>query len=264
MSVPKTFGTIPAKKVPSNPRYAHVGATLKTGKHAGNVKTKVDRSGEPFHRIRPSVLVKLMQVREAKDESVYDLVLSDTASVTSSVIYENDISPDLKNTEFLVMDIRDSEDYEKCHIDGAISFPAVNLRRDHCPPLVYGFKNKDTKIIVIYGLDSQSKLGAETAVQFIQKDWQNVVLLTGELRGFAAKYPDRIMGQLPPAEKGEEKGKTLSATSASRLTTPQVMDFNSSRPGSTASHARTGSASSSSHTRTGSALSRPPTGAGWR
>lgn len=55
------------KKLPKNPKYAHIKATVKTGKTIKDVEVKSDgfiakRKNEPFRRIKASTLSKLLTV----------------------------------------------------------------------------------------------------------------------------------------------------------------------------------------------------------
>jgi centrosomal protein CEP41 len=98
----------------------------------------------------------------------------------------------------LILDVRDPEDYAQCHINGALNYPAIKLRRDQYIPELYQYKNKDGKIIVLYDNDGVSKLGIDAATSFIEKLFSNTVLLSGGLLGIAERYPERLFGKLPP------------------------------------------------------------------
>ena len=45
-------------------------------------------------------------------------------------------------TDFLLLDLREPEEFAKYHIKEAISFPAPNINRDKYTQDIYDFKNK--------------------------------------------------------------------------------------------------------------------------
>jgi len=56
------------KKVPRNPKYSHIKSTLKTGKTIKDAEVLSDKliakkRSEPFKRIKPSTLAKLLNVQ---------------------------------------------------------------------------------------------------------------------------------------------------------------------------------------------------------
>ncbi len=199
------------KKLLVNPRYARVQPVVRTGTHAGNLKAKPDRTGEIFKRVSRRLLHNLIVAHEEFDESVYGLREGDDASSTLTVTtvnaYEGEIkagTPD--DPSYLLLDIRDPDQYDQCHIESAINFPSINIRRDKFSPDIYKFKNAKERVIIVYDVDDAAKVGSETVIAFIQKGFDNVVLLTGGLKHFAAKYPSRMIGEIP-VEKGKTKGK---------------------------------------------------------
>lgn len=68
-------------------------------------------------------------------------------------LYDQGFDPnkaELDGTQFLLLDMRDKEDYELSHIKGAINYPAPNIARDKFIPQLFKFKNQVGKIIVVY------------------------------------------------------------------------------------------------------------------
>jgi centrosomal protein CEP41 len=60
------------------------------------------------------------------------------------------------DTSFLLLDLRDPEDYTMWRIKEALNFPAPNISRDKMIPEIFRFRNKADKLIVIY-LDDERK-----------------------------------------------------------------------------------------------------------
>eukprot|EP00038_Savillea_parva_P006211 m.162332 g.162332 ORF g.162332 m.162332 type:complete len:347 (+) comp12177_c0_seq1:49-1089(+) len=114
---------------------------------------------------------------------------------------------------YLVVDLRDPEDYERCHIRGAINFPASMLSRaqNHWSPEMYGYINKHDRMIVVYDLDE--KIATRAAETFVQRGVDNVFLLSGGLRVLCEKIPDGIVvGELPGSER--VKARSMSSGTA--------------------------------------------------
>lgn len=77
-------------------------------------------------------------------------------STTSAVTCTTDMLGITAETKFILLDLRDEEDYKKFHIKEAISFPAPNIVRDKVFSQLLRFKNHPDKIIVIYMNDERN------------------------------------------------------------------------------------------------------------
>lgn len=201
-----SFGTAKdLKKVTLNPKYSGVRSKTKTGSNTGNTRTKANRSGELFKRITRRTLSALLQSLFDTEESIYEFNASDSLSVTT---IENDeemkIKNDLEGHEFIIMDIRLPEDFEECHIEGAINCCYVDMKRDIFPPAVYAMKNKRGKVLIMYAADENTLLGAQTATMLAEKKWDNVFMLTGGMKAFGQKFPGCLWGE-PPESWGIQK-----------------------------------------------------------
>jgi len=71
----------------------------------------------------------------------------------------------------------------------------LRLQANECP--LSKQKNKANRLIVICDNDGYSKLGIQTTTMFIEKGFDNVVLLSGGLWAVGEKFPFRIFGELP-------------------------------------------------------------------
>jgi len=197
----------------NNAKFSHVKSSLNTGKHLGNIKPKFDTSGEVFKRVKRQSLEQMLSRLDEKEESVDDLHQSDDASVITTVTLDEETKAVYDNCDFLLLDVRDPEEFEKCHIVGALNYPAIKLRRDQYLPELYTFKNKENKVMIVYDDDGYSKLGIDATTSFIQKLFNNVVLLSGGLIGMAERYPHRICGILPVAPSSPSQSRPSTAMS---------------------------------------------------
>lgn len=110
------------------------------------------RKGENFGRIKASTIAKFLS-ELTNEESIFGLMqnateaenkennletLSNTGSVvsssaestTSAVTCTTDMLGITAETKFILLDLRDEDDYKKFHIKESISFPAPNILRD--------------------------------------------------------------------------------------------------------------------------------------
>lgn len=200
-------------KAPKNPKYDGVRGKLKTGSTAKNVKPKIDSTYDLFKRIGRTTLSDLLAMHSSNQESVYDLNPSDVLSVTTVADDdERKLRDNLVDTDFLLLDVREKEEYDDCHIEGARNFPAINLRRDQYPPIVYSFKSKPNTIVILY-VDDDSKHGIEAATLMTEKGFDNIYLLTGGMKSFGKKFPNWLQGLPPPEWKIKQAPLGLSPTS---------------------------------------------------
>ena len=67
-------------------------------------------------------------------------MVSQTTNV-SAVTYATEMLGITSNTSFLLIDLREPEEYKLWRIKEAINFPAPNIGRDKTIPELYRFKN---------------------------------------------------------------------------------------------------------------------------
>ncbi len=80
--------------------------------------------------------------------------VSQTSGLTSITIKTCQL-PVGVDTDFLLIDLREPEDYAKFHIREAINFPGPNIKRDKWIPQLMQYKNKENRIIVVYHYDEK-------------------------------------------------------------------------------------------------------------
>lgn len=101
---------------------------------------------------------------------------------------------DLMSTtsSILLIDLRDKEDYKQSHIKGSINWPSPNIVRDKFLKIIWNYRNKEGKIIVIY--HENEKLVIEAAELMVDKDFNNLYILTNGYDIFAEENPEFIQG----------------------------------------------------------------------
>ena len=76
-------------------------------------------------------------------------------SQATAVTYATEMLGITANTSFLLLDLREPEDYNLWRIKESINFPAPNIARDKMIPELYRFKNQADKLIIVYMLDER-------------------------------------------------------------------------------------------------------------
>ena len=103
-------------------------------------------------------------------------------------------------TKFVLLDMREEDEYLKWHIREAINFPAPNMHRDKAFAQLLPFKNAADKLIVVYMNDERQ--GTFHAKGLFEKGFDNVYLLTGGIEKFQEASPHMIEGyDVPPVKR---------------------------------------------------------------
>ncbi|NXQ62747.1 CEP41 protein, partial [Anthoscopus minutus] len=116
---------------------------------------------------------------------------------------------------FLLLDVRDRDAYEQCHIVGAYSYPIATLSRTMNPYTndILEYKNAHGKIIIVY--DNDERLASQAATTMCERGFENLFMLSGGLKVLAQKIPEGLItGTLPvscqvPAPTGTARRKTM-------------------------------------------------------
>lgn len=113
--------------------------------------------------------------------------------------YATDMLGITENTKFLLIDLRDPEDYSLWRIKESINFPAPNIGRDKTIPELFRFKNQPDKLIVVYMNDERK--GVLAAQQLYEKGYENTYLLSGGIDQFLEEFPELCEGKAVPKPK---------------------------------------------------------------
>ncbi|XP_052575983.1 centrosomal protein of 41 kDa isoform X2 [Peromyscus californicus insignis] len=99
---------------------------------------------------------------------------------------------------FLLLDVRDRDSYQQCHIVGAYSYPIATLSRTMNPYShdILEYKNAHGKIIILY--DDDERLASQAATTMCERGFENLFMLSGGLKVLAQKFPEGLVtGALP-------------------------------------------------------------------
>eukprot|EP01112_Ceratiomyxa_fruticulosa_P020735 TRINITY_DN7147_c1_g1_i1.p1 TRINITY_DN7147_c1_g1~~TRINITY_DN7147_c1_g1_i1.p1 ORF type:complete len:306 (-),score=63.59 TRINITY_DN7147_c1_g1_i1:70-987(-) len=216
------------KVIPKNPKYEHIEPVLDTGPTVKRYLAKLQagfytkRKDEFFGRIKPKVFANMifqaMQNNEQTETSQTPLTTSQQTSIPPTLpsfhqtfskgmtgtsldpfIDLPPIQPPEPQTAYLLLDVRDPELFQQCHIHTAINYPAPLLSRaiDYFVPEIMEYRNKSGHIIVVY--DETERGAVRAATLMVQKYIENTYILNDGLRGILEKYPELVVGTLPPS-----------------------------------------------------------------
>lgn len=99
---------------------------------------------------------------------------------------------------YLLLDVRDREQYNQCHIISAYSYPIATLSRTMNPYTkeVLDYKNAPGKIIIVY--DEDERIASQAATTMCERGFENLFMLSGGLKVIAQMFPEGITtGTIP-------------------------------------------------------------------
>jgi len=83
--------------------------------------------------------------------------MSQQSNITtvSAVTYATEQLGITDQTSFLLLDLRDPEDYDYWRIKESLNFPVAKIAQDKMIPELFRFKNKSDKLIIVYMNDER-------------------------------------------------------------------------------------------------------------
>lgn len=201
MSIAKPIGDskLLDKKVPArNEKFAKVKPVVDSGMTTelkdymkqNSIKLK-KQPGELFGRVLASTVAAFIHHQLHPD------VLEDGGFARPMDEYRGGLDPQKPEMRYLLVDCRDVEDFQHCHIQGALHYPRVKINHSTNPflPEMFAFRNKPLHTIVMYDLREESVL--ELANVVFQKGVDNVAIMAGGLQEFVQEHSDLILGESP-------------------------------------------------------------------
>ncbi|CAF0745289.1 unnamed protein product [Didymodactylos carnosus] len=121
---------------------------------------------------------------------------------------------------YLIVDLRDRDDYNMNHIIGAHHYPVAMLSRcqNNETRELLSYKNKKGKVIVFY--DEDERIASKAVTVIVERGYNNAFLLTGGLKYAARKFPAGLLtGSFPVSW-------TTSQTPGIKIKRSKSMDHN--------------------------------------
>lgn len=183
-----------ASRTSRTSKFAHVKSVVRTGqssKRSVGLTTGevLRRRDEIFSRVGAKALESLLADAAPAPESLYDLVETRSAPV---VVVDATEDPSQRQA-FVLLDCRSEEQFEACHIHGAVHFDSMLLRQDRVPGAYYGLKGAQRERQLILYSDGDRR-AAQAAKAFVEKGWSCAAILSGGLTRFAKHHGHLIEG----------------------------------------------------------------------
>uniref|UniRef100_A0A3B3U3Q4 Centrosomal protein 41 n=1 Tax=Poecilia latipinna TaxID=48699 RepID=A0A3B3U3Q4_9TELE len=118
---------------------------------------------------------------------------------------------------YLLLDVRDRDQYDRCHIISAHSFPIAMLSRTMNPYTkeVLEYKNALGKIIIVY--DDDERIASLAATTMCERGFENLFMLCGGLKVIAQKFPSGMTtGSFPESCLSASKSSKTRKLSVAR------------------------------------------------
>jgi len=227
MSLRSDFGPAPDRKIPSNGKYQGVQTRLDTGASASKrppalpSNARAHRLDEEFKRIRAATLSRMIQEDQEQGlESVFNLVqdrddmtsqssvmalkaapakslaCGSVASIAGSVLSVIDSDTNLaEGRKLVLLDLREPEEYERCRVPFAISYPAQKINRDQFIPELHKCKRDPSKLLVVYHTNDNTTSAVATLL--VRKGWDTVYALSGGFDEMVCSYSEVLEGEIP-------------------------------------------------------------------
>lgn len=190
------------------------------------------------HDIPPLDLSKVSSQKEDTDEVLTARSsLSDFVRGSGEIKVQEDKEPSVSSKcPYLLLDVREKDDYDQCRLIGAVSYPAAMLSRsfNYFTKEILTYKNKPGHIIILY--DENERIAPNAATTFVQREVDNVFMLSGGLNVLSQKFPAGIIsGTLPesckPLSRGQSSARQARCQTCSQITTQTpVMHKNTFTP----------------------------------
>ncbi|XP_053318053.1 centrosomal protein of 41 kDa [Spea bombifrons] len=114
-------------------------------------------------------------------------------SVDDSLPSPRSLEKPYPDCPYLLLDVRDRDCYEQCHIIGAHSYPIAMLSRtmNSFTHEILEFKNSHGKIIILY--DEDERMASQAATTMCERGFENLFMLSGGLKVIAQKFPEGLI-----------------------------------------------------------------------
>jgi centrosomal protein CEP41 len=140
-------------------------------------------------------------VSEERKDNQSSVSVRTGVSQATAITYATEMIGITANTSFLLLDLREADEYNLWRIKESVNFPAPNIARDKMIPDLYRFKNQQDKLIVVYMFDERQ--GTQYAQMFTEKGFDNLYLLSGGCEEFLEKFSDLCEGRQVPVPKSK-------------------------------------------------------------
>ena len=152
------------------------------------------RRDEIFFRVTPNQLYELFS--EYEGEKTNAAITSSGHHIGGPRIVVHDVEAKEEYEQpYLILDLRDAQSFEEYRVRQSRSYPSHNLKQDKYTSEMLQFKNREGKLIILYGNGERSSIAAAT--QLVERGFENIYVLEGGILAFSTLFPDYLEG-VPP------------------------------------------------------------------
>ncbi|KAL4227117.1 Centrosomal protein of 41 kDa [Mactra antiquata] len=131
----------------------------------------------------------------------------------------------LDGCPYLLLDVRDKDSYDECHITTAKNYPSAKLSMsvNYETKEMLAFKNHHGKIIIVY--DENEQIANKSASVLLERGYENVFLLSGGMKVAYKIIPEGLFTGVPPVSVTETPRSTRHPEHGSKNEfTPEDLD----------------------------------------
>ncbi|VDD80909.1 unnamed protein product [Mesocestoides corti] len=220
------------KRIPKNPRYNDVIPTVDTGASLSSYLKKLDDASEKKAQVsegRTSVdppSCALMSSRPTLESVIKGIGELDMNQKNQSCLQPLSGIIDTMDRPYLLLDVREKDEFDQCHIIQALSYPHTMLSR--CMSFetreMLAYRNKPGHIIICY--DEDERLAPRVATILTERGYENVFVLSGGLKVAWKLFPKGlILGDAPltlKAKPGKRPKHEKNILRLSSISSPSV------------------------------------------
>jgi len=193
-------------------KYESIEPKINSGYHVGKLLEDFDqiqksfrfKPDEIFPRIKISVLVSLISESVFPEKETTPTQSAETEEKESPKEPPNQFHETRENLTiypspkdvlikpYLLLDVRDSEQFKSSHIITAVSYPKTMLSRGNFEiSLLLKYRNHKEYIIIVY--DENETTAPQVATTLIERGYNNVFMLSGGLRVAKQCFPHSLV-----------------------------------------------------------------------
>ncbi|XP_028670310.1 centrosomal protein of 41 kDa [Erpetoichthys calabaricus] len=149
-----------------------------------------------------------------------DLERPEQKNFNHNIMNEMDVNIPYPDCPYLLLDVREKDHYDQCHIIGAYSYPIATLSRTMNPYTkdILEYKNASGKIIIVY--DEDERIASQAATTMCERGFENLFMLSGGLKVISQKFPEGLTtGSFP------ESLQEFSPTATRKRSTPRQPSY---------------------------------------
>lgn len=214
------------RRVPKNAKYENVQSKINSGSTIQKVRhisanQAVRRRNENFIRLAPSELYQLLSEYESGDTQEDIGIMRGGAQDFNPRIVTHEAEAEAAyERPYLIIDVRDAQDYGEAHVLQARSFPQRLLMQDRQTKEMVHYRNREGCLVILYCADGRQSAAA--AQILTTRGFDNAYVLEGGISAFAQRFPAYVDGDasilsqnVSPRANGASGGNSRSASTSS-------------------------------------------------